>query len=147
MNEQTGDEYRLPSEAEWEYAARANTNAESNAEYSWGDEIGTNHANCYGCGSAWDASQTAPIGSFQANAFGLYDMHGNVWEWMQDCFMDNYQDAPQNGSAYEDDKCEFRVLRGGSWGEFPQFLRSASRFRLTPVVRYFYLGFRLAQDL
>ena len=75
LSAQTGKTYRLPSESEWEYAARAGTRT----RYSWGDEIGVNRANCDGCGSEWDDEQTAPVGSFAANAFGLFDMHGNVW--------------------------------------------------------------------
>ena len=76
LSVQTGAEYRLPSEAEWEYAARAGTTT----KHSWGNEIGMNRANCNDCGSQWDGSQTAPVGSFRANGFGLYDMHGNVHE-------------------------------------------------------------------
>ena len=79
LSAQTGAEYRLPSEAEWKYAARAGTTT----KYGWGDDIGSNRAACSGCGSQWDREQTAPVGSFRANGFGLYDMHGNVWEWVQ----------------------------------------------------------------
>jgi formylglycine-generating enzyme required for sulfatase activity len=92
----TNKEYRLLTEAEWEYAARAGTTT----AYYWGDEIGTNNANCNGCGSRWDAKQTAPVGQFDRNAFGLYDMIGNVWEWVEDCYHNNYEGAPTNGSAW-----------------------------------------------
>ena len=92
----TGRPYRLLSEAEWEYAARAGTTT----AYSWGDEIGKNNANCNGCGSEWDSRRTAPVGSFAPNQFGLYDMHGNVWEWVEDCLHDNYKGAPEDGSAW-----------------------------------------------
>ncbi|MFX8825014.1 SUMF1/EgtB/PvdO family nonheme iron enzyme, partial [Acinetobacter baumannii] len=78
--------YRLLSEAEWEYAARAG----SAADYAWGDEIERNRANCNGCGSPWDNQRTAPVGSFRPNAFGLFDMHGNVWEWVEDCYRETY---------------------------------------------------------
>jgi len=81
LSTKTGKPYRLLSEAEWEYAARAG----STTRYFWGDEIGRNRANCNGCGSQWDNQQTAPTGSFAPNAFGLYDMHGNVWQWVEDC--------------------------------------------------------------
>ena len=76
LSKQTGKRYRLPSESEWEYGARAGTRT----RYSWGDAIGVNRANCNGCGSEWDGTQTAPVASFVPNCFGLYDMHGNVWE-------------------------------------------------------------------
>jgi len=82
LAKKTGKTYRLLTEAEWEYAARAG----SRAQYTWGDEVGKNRANCNGCGSQWDNKQTAPVGSFQANAFGLHDVHGNVSEWVSDCY-------------------------------------------------------------
>ncbi len=144
LNEQTGEEYRLPSEAEWEYAARAG----STTEYSWGDEIGVNKANCASCGSEWDEEQTAPVGSFAPNAFGLYNMHGNVWEFVQDCYIASYEETPWAGSAVEVENCSRRVLRGGSWISAPQALRSATRLSYGPFFRYSsYYGFRLAQDL
>ena len=111
ISAKTGEQYRLPSEAEWEYAARAG----SETKYSWGNSIGKNKANCDGCGSRWDNSQTAPVASFAANAFGLYDMHGNVWEWTQDCWNGSYKGAPSDGSALLSGDCSQRVLRGGSW--------------------------------
>ena len=82
LSAQTSQLYRLLSEAEWEYAARAGTQT----VYSWGDDLGTNRANCNGCGSRWDFAEAAPVGSFEPNSFGLYDMHGNVSEWVQDCW-------------------------------------------------------------
>ena len=87
LSKQTGKRYRLPSESEWEYAARAGTET----AYSWGDEIGVNRANCDGCGSEWDDTQTSPVGSFEPNGFGLYDMHGNVYEWVEDRCHGNYE--------------------------------------------------------
>src|SRR5262249_10215759 len=92
----TGMPYRLLSEAEWEYAARAGTTT----AYFWGDEIGENNANCKGCGGQWNGSGTAPVGSFKPNSFGLYDMAGNVWQWVQDCHHSNYNGAPNDGSAW-----------------------------------------------
>ena len=112
LSGQTGERYRLPSEAEWEYAARAG----SVTKYSWGNEIGSNRANCRACGSQWDKKQTAPVGSFSPNGWGLHDLHGNVWEWVQDCWNGSYQGAPTNGSAWESGDCSLRGLRGGSWG-------------------------------
>ena len=144
--------YRLPSEAEWEYAARAGTTT----RYSWGDAIGRNRANCDGCGSRWDRKRPAPVGSFEPNAFGLFDMHGNVWEWVADCFHRNYEShegAPTDGSAwtrYWENVCDddaSRVLRGGSWSNNPRDLRAANRYRYTPSYRFHSYGFRLVQDL
>ena len=139
----TGEQYRLPSEAEWEYAVRSG----SETDYSWGNSIGNNKANCGGCGSRWDDSQTAPVASFAANAFGLYDMHGNVYEWVQDCWNDSYQGAPIDGSAWLSGDCRMRVLRGGSWLIGPLFLRSASRNSYTTRYRDVISGFRLARTL
>ena len=148
LSEQTGKRYRLPSEAEWEYAARAVTStAERSTIYSWGDEIGRNRANCAGCGSEWDDEKTAPVGSFAANAFGLHDMHGNVWEWVEDCWHDNYEGAPTDGSAWMEDDCGSVVARGGSGDSDPQQSRSAVREGAAPSVRGNVLGFRLAQDI
>ena len=143
LSEQTGKDYRLPSEAEWEYAARSGTTT----RYSWGNEIGRNRANCHGCGSEWDLQGTAPVGSFAANAFGLYDMHGNVWEWVEDCWHNNYTGAPSDGSARTGCDEALAVLRGGSWYFNPQWLRSAYRYWSRPSLRDFYFGFRLVQDI
>ena len=143
LSDQTGETYSLLTEAEWEYAARAG----SGTAYSWGDEIGRNRANCDGCGSQWDDEKTAPVGSFSPNAFGLYDMHGNLWEWVQDCWNDSYQGAPTDGSAWTSGNCERRVLRGGSWFDLPENLRAASRRGSTTGVRYYYYGFRVARTL
>ena len=101
FSKMTGQPYRLLTEAEWEYAARAG----STTAYFWGDEIGKGNANCNGCGSQWDNRQTSPVGSFKPNAFGLYDMAGNVWQWVQDCYHDNYDGAPTDGSAWTIGDC------------------------------------------
>ena len=143
LNKVTGKRYRLPTEAEWEYAARAG----SETKYSWGNSIGRNKANCDGCGSRWDDSKTAPVASFAANAFGLYDMHGNVWEWTQYCWNGSYRGAPSDGSAWLSGNCSRRVLRGGSWRNYPIILRSASRSYDTTGNRYNSGGFRLARTL
>ncbi len=97
ISRETGKNYRLLSESEWEYAARGGTQT----RYSWGDAIGRNRANCAGCGSRWDGEKTAPVGSFSANEFGLYDMHGNVREWTQDCWNDSYTGAPKDGRTLD----------------------------------------------
>ena len=143
LSEQTGERYRLPSEAEWEYAARAG----SVTAYSWGNEIGRNRANCDGCGSQWDNGQTAPVGSFGPNGWGLHDMHGNVWEWVQDCWNGRYQGAPTNGLAWERGECSQRVLRGGSSDNNPRFLRSANRLREPTTYRNYLGGFRVARTV
>src|SRR5437868_4027030 len=90
LSKMTGRPYRLLTESEWEYAARAGTQT----AYFWGEEIGKDNANCNGCGSQWDNRGTSPVGSVKPNAFGLYDMAGNVWQWVQDCYQNNYNGAP-----------------------------------------------------
>jgi len=146
LSEQTGKRYRLPSEAEWEYAARAGTKS----EYWWGDNIGRGQANCDGCGTQWDNKQTAPVGSFKPNSFGLHDTAGNVWEWVEDCWHLNYDGAPTDGRAWGQENggdCGRRVIRGGSWNYTPWDLRSSTRFWSTAGTRDDLIGFRLAQDL
>jgi formylglycine-generating enzyme required for sulfatase activity len=95
----------------------------------------------------WDEKQTAPVGSFAANAFGLHDMHGNVSQWVQDNYHPNYQSAPIDGSVWSGGESFIRVLRGGSWVDYPQNLRSASRYRIDPFFRNYYGGFRVARTL
>ena len=146
----TGEQYRLPTEAEWEYAARAG----SETKYSWGNAASHDYAN-YGTDSCCDGlakgkdkwKYTSPVASFAANAFGLYDMHGNVWEWTQDCLNGSYKDAPSDGTAWLSGNCGRRVLRGGSWYYDPNFLRSAFRFSGTVGGRINDYGFRLARTL
>ena len=147
LSRETGEEYRLPTEAEWEYAARAGTTT----KYSWGNAIGVNRANCrdteeYGtCGDRFE--YTAPVGSFAANPWGLYDMHGNVSEWVQDCWNLNYAGAPVDGSAWLSGDCSGRVVRGGSWLNSPGNLRAANRYRITTGYRSLSSGFRVARTL
>ena len=132
LSGETGQDYRLLSESEWEYVARAGTTT----RYWWGNEIGRNRANCNGCGSRWDARQTAPVGSFSPNAFGLHDVHGNVEEWVQDCWSDGYAGAPIDGSVWESEFClTGRLIRSGSWLHLPKYLRAATRDRLLPTQR------------
>jgi formylglycine-generating enzyme required for sulfatase activity len=143
LSTMTGQPYRLLTEAEWEYAARAGTTT----AYYWGDEIGQGYANCFGCGSRWDSKQTAPVGSFAANAFGLYDMAGNVFQWVQDCYHFAYNGAPTDSSAWTSEACSMRVIRGGSWNNHPRDLRAASRGRGKAVARNYLLGFRVGRTL
>jgi formylglycine-generating enzyme required for sulfatase activity len=124
LSKMTGKPYRLLTEAEYEYAARGATQS----VFPWGDEVGKNDADCNGCGSQWDSSQTAPVGSFAANGFGFYDMVGNVWEWAEDCVHGNYSGAPTDGSAWiEGGNCNNRTVRGGNWKLAPANVRSATR--------------------
>ena len=141
LGDKTGKTWRLPSEAEWEYAARGNTET----AYFWGNEIGKNNANCWKaqCGDAFEF--TSPVGSFAENQFGLSDMNGNVWEWVQDRWHSNYEGAPTDGSAWESGDSSYRVLRGGSWDYYSRHLRSANRRNNTPVNRGSNIGFRPAQ--
>jgi formylglycine-generating enzyme required for sulfatase activity len=140
----TGKPYRLLSEAEWEYCARGGTKT----RYSWGDEPGAGNANCNGCGTQWDLKQTAPVGSFEPNTFGLYDMHGNVWEWVEDRWHEDYVDAATNGSAWlQGGQPIFRVIRGGSWRNESELLRAAVRERRNINVRFDTLGFRVARTM
>jgi formylglycine-generating enzyme required for sulfatase activity len=139
----TGQPYRLLTEAEWEYAARAG----DSTRYSWGNGIGKGNANCASCGSQWDKKQPGPAGSFAANAFGLHDMHGNVWEWVEDTWHGNYNGAPTDGSAWLEGGDSRRVARGGSWLDHPELLRSTARLRDSSVNRYNYLGFRAGRTL
>ena len=139
----TGKDYHLLSEAQWEYAARGGTKT----RYYWGDEIGNENANCVECGSKWDNRETSPVGSFKPNPFGINDMAGNVWQWVEDCFHANYDKAPADGSAWTVGTCDYRVVRGGSWGNYSRYLRSAGRLKLTPANRDNILGFRVARAL
>ena len=151
LSQSTGKAYRLLSEAEREYAARAG----STGKYWWGETASHEYAN-YGkdecCGvlaqgrDKWE--NTAPVGQFPANGFGLYDMHGNVWEWVQDVWHENYSGAPTDGSAWQTGgDATRRVLRGGAWVNYPDSLRSAVRLRSTPDYRVSYFGFRIARTV
>ena len=155
LSRKTGKEYRLLSEAEWEYVARAGTQT---ARY-WGEsaEDQCRHGNGadsasgdFGSGKAQcddGYSRTAPAGSFVENAFGLHDMLGNVWEWVEDCWNDSYAGAPAGRRAWESGNCSRRVLRGGSWFSIPNFLRSASRLGFETGNRSYNFGFRVARTL
>lgn len=157
LNGQTGKTFRLLSEAEWEYAARAGTVS----KYPWGMDVnrGCRHANGAdtspwpgraGWADKMDCNDgfyyTAPVGSFQANPWGLHDMTGNVWEWTEDCYHDSYDGAPRDGSSRTAEGCANRVLRGGSWGDTPSYLRVSNRYFGAATMRNDNLGFRLAQD-
>ena len=155
--QKTGRQYRLPSEAEWEYACRAGTKT----PFYFGETITTDLANYQGKDWTWESriypgnygkgpkgqyrEEAIAVGSFPPNAFGLYDMHGNVWEWCADHWHENYKSAPDDGSAWiSGDRNAHRLLRGGSWNYFPDYCRSASRDYYSPDVQYYCLGFRVA---
>ena len=153
LSRETGQSYRLLSEAEWEYVARAGS---TTARY-WGErEAGQcRYANGADSRTEFDwriacddgYARTAPVGSYTANEFGLSDALGNVWEWVQDCWNDNYAGAPSDGRAWESRDCSRRVLRGGSWNNGPGGLRSANRYRYTVDDRFDSSGFRIARSL
>lgn len=127
LSKETGTRYRLPTEEEWEVAARAGTTT----DYWWGNDIGVNNANCDGCGSKWGGKKTAPVGSFQPNAYGLYDTVGNVWEWTASCY---------------DASCQWRMVRGGSWYVDPGYLSASYRLETDASSRNLFYGFRLVQE-
>jgi formylglycine-generating enzyme required for sulfatase activity len=137
LTKKTGKPYRLPSEAEWEYAAHAGTTT----PFAFGATLTKDQAN-FGL----ILGKTQPIGSYPPNAWGVYDLHGNVWEWVEDCWHDNYQGAPVDGSAWAQGKCSSRVVRGGSWNYHPVYLTSAERSGVGPV-RYLDKGFLVSRTL
>jgi formylglycine-generating enzyme required for sulfatase activity len=139
----TGAPYRLPTEAEWEYANRAG----STTTYWWGDKMVPGKANCKDCGGLWDQKLPAEIGSYEANPNGLHDMNGNVWEWVSDCWHRNYQGAPSDGKSWDDANCTVKVIRGGSWRNDKTYVHSASRFKYDTYVRYLLNGFRVARSM
>jgi formylglycine-generating enzyme required for sulfatase activity len=163
LSKKTGKSYRLLSEAEWEYAARGRTDPGPYPRYFFGDneedmcryangadqtakrEIAGWNRSIANCSDGY--AYTAPVGSFLPNAFGLYDMHGNVWEWLEDCFHSGYEGAPTDGSAWTSGDCSRHEFRGGSWMMGPRALRAAYRESVPAGLRGNGLGFRLGRTL
>jgi len=143
LSKKTGHPYRLPTEAEWEYAASGG----KTTAYWWGDEPGKGNANCSDCGTKRDGEGPLPPGSFAPNPFGLYDVHGNLWEWTMDCVNRSYKGAPDDGSAWLRGDCIARVLRGGSWNLGADYMRTARRHHYDRDVRYYLHGFRVVRPL
>jgi formylglycine-generating enzyme required for sulfatase activity len=154
LSKKTGKPYRLLSEAEWEYAARGVTKVtDPDTPYSTGATINVRQAN-YDGNFTYNGSppglyrqKTVDVGSLPRNAFGLHEMHGNVWEWVQDCYKPSYEGAPDYGSAVITKDCNLHILRGGAWNYYPKLLRSAYRYATAPEVRMNNAGFRVARDL
>jgi formylglycine-generating enzyme required for sulfatase activity len=141
LSQKSGFKYRLPTESEWEYAARAG----STTAYPWGPVVDKDRANCIGC-NVEPLKRALDTGSFQPNAFGIHDMAGNAAEWVEDCWNDNYRGAPADGSAWTKPQCRERVLRGGSFNNDPRYLRSAARFRYDFDVRFYTNGLRVVRE-
>lgn len=148
LNKLTGSQYRLPSEAEWEYAARAG----HHTQYSWGDNLLCSRARFDGgVTSVCNAKEgnhrgTLPVANFAASDYGLFDMHGNVWEWVEDCWNYNYDGAPQDSSPWLSGDCGIRVIRGGAWDSNKSALRATNRYYATEKTRSASIGFRLAKS-
>jgi len=164
LNKQTGKHYRLPSESEWEYATRAG----STSKYNWGNEIGENKANCGNCRPQnrtikyfcinsfsnipcyteqwYRQKKVFPVTSFTANAFGLFDMHGNISEWTQDCWNHNFQAAPKDSSAWLSGDCSRRIYKGGNWRWDASHMRSSYRHAYSKNNSFIDVGFRVAMD-
>lgn len=142
LSKETGQKYRLPSEAQWEYAARAGTDT----AYWWGFDLGENRAHCFDCKTGLNPRQPTRVGRFEPNAFGLFDTSGNVMEWTRDCYHKNYNGAPNDASAWEGGDCSVRVARGGSYGNTGKSLRSAARAKRPAQKGNDETGIRLVRD-
>jgi formylglycine-generating enzyme required for sulfatase activity len=139
----TGKPYRLPTEAEWEFAARGGTAT----RFWWGAQMAAGKASCKDCGQPWAADRPANTGSFSANPYGLHDTSGSVWEWVSDCWHNNFKDAPADGGAWDQPNCRVRVIRGGSWREGEAYMVASTRFKYDAGVRQSQNGFRVARSL
>lgn len=143
LSKETGQKYRLASEAEWEYMASTG----KKSTFWWGYDEEPNRAHCFGCGTNLDPRKPTKIGSFEANAFGIYDTAGNVSEWVHDCWHDNYKGAPTTGEVWEGGDCSFRSVRGGAYSTPPQSLRNAKRDKFKSDKAYDHLGIRVVREI
>jgi formylglycine-generating enzyme required for sulfatase activity len=138
----SGKPFRLPTEAEWEFAARGGTAS----PYWWGDKIVPGKANCKECGPPWHEDGPANVGSFAANGYGMHDTSGSVWEWVADCWHTSFKGAPEDGTAWDEPNCRVRVIRGGSWRDGSAYMLASTRFKYDAGVRQSQNGFRVARS-
>ncbi|HJV28653.1 MAG TPA: formylglycine-generating enzyme family protein [Aromatoleum sp.] len=143
LSKTSGKPYRLPTEAEWEFAVRGGTST----RYWWGSQMKTGNANCKDCGDPSRPEAPAPVGSFAANPYGLHDMNGSVWEWVSDCWHNSFKGAPADGRSWNENDCRVRVIRGGSWRDGADYMTSSTRFKYDASVRHSQNGFRVARDM
>jgi len=143
LSKQTGKIYRLLSEAEWEYAARAGTRT----SFWWGSGVGSSNAHCFDCKSDYNTSKPAKVGTYKPNSFGLYDTAGNLFEWVHDCYHRNYKEAPTDGSVWEGGDCEVRIVRGGAFRSPADSMRVENRNTFRSNKGQYNVGFRIAREL
>ncbi len=143
LSEETGERYKLPSEAEWEYMASTG----KKSTFWWGYDEEPNRAHCFGCGTGLDPRKPTKVGSFGANAFGVYDTAGNVSEWVHDCWHDNYNGAPKYAEAWEGGDCSYRAVRGGAYSTPPQSIRNVKRDKFKSDKAYDHIGIRVLRKV
>lgn len=143
LSKQTGKKYRLPSEAEWEFAARGG----KRTTYWWGSTKGSGNAHCFDCSSDLNTTKTAKVGSYKPNQFGLYDTAGNLYEWVYDCYHRNYKGAPDDGSVWDGGDCSVRIVRGGSFRSPASSMRVENRETFSSKKGQYNVGIRLVRDI
>jgi formylglycine-generating enzyme required for sulfatase activity len=142
LSTQSGKTYRIPTEAEWEYAVRGGTTT----VYWWGRQLGRDNGHCFACETGLDRRQPTKIGRFDPNPFGIYDLTGNVEEWVYDCYNKNYEGAPSDGSVFEGGDCSVRITRGGAYSSGPKALRSSARSKFRFDTGNDSIGIRVVRD-